>query len=64
VSAFGRRSRKFRSQALIEFGIGRDVFEGVVMMSPQLTSEAIIGCQRLKEYGINSNFERGSINYA
>ena len=34
------------------------------MISPQLTSEAIIGCKLLKEYGININFERGSISYA
>jgi hypothetical protein len=47
VTAFGRRSRKIRSQALV------DIFEGVFMISPQLTSEAIIGCQLLKEYGIN-----------
>jgi hypothetical protein len=59
VTAFGRRSRKIRSQALIEFTIGRGIFEGVFMISPQLTSEAIIGCQLLKEYGININFDRG-----
>jgi hypothetical protein len=64
VTAFGRRSRKIRSQALVEFTIGRDTFEGVFMISPQLTSEAIIGCPLLKEYGININFERGSITYA
>jgi hypothetical protein len=64
VIAFGRRSRKIRSQALVEFTIGRDTFEGVFMISAQLTSEAIIGCQLLKEYGININFERGSISYA
>jgi hypothetical protein len=34
------------------------------MISSQLISEAIIGCQLLKEYGINVNFEMGSINYA
>jgi hypothetical protein len=33
------------------------------MISPQLANEAIIGCQLLKEYGINTNFERGSISY-
>jgi hypothetical protein len=33
------------------------------MLSSQLTSEDIIGCQLLKEYGTNINFERGSISY-
>jgi hypothetical protein len=37
--------------------MGRDKFEGVFMISLQLTSEAIIGCQFLKEYGLNINFE-------
>ena len=64
VTAFGRRSKKIRSQALVEFAIGSDIFEGVFMISPQLTSEAIIGCQLLKEYGTNINFERGTISYA
>jgi hypothetical protein len=63
VTAFGRRSKKIRSQALAEFAVGRDIFEGVFMISSQLTSEAIIGCQLLKEYGISINFERGSISY-
>jgi hypothetical protein len=36
VTAFGRRSKKIRSQALVEFAVGRDVFEGVFMISSQL----------------------------
>jgi hypothetical protein len=64
ATALGRRSRKIRSQALVEFTIGRDIFGGVFMISPQLTSEAVIGCQLLKEYGINISFERGCISYA
>jgi hypothetical protein len=63
VKAFGRRSRKITRQALLEFAIGEDDFEGVFMMSPQLANEDIIGCQMLKEYGININVERGSISY-
>jgi hypothetical protein len=30
VTAFGRRSRKIRNQALVEFTMGRDIFEGVL----------------------------------
>jgi hypothetical protein len=43
VTAFGRRSRKMTRQALLEFAIGEDDFEGVFMISPQLANEAIIG---------------------
>jgi hypothetical protein len=36
VTAFGRRLKKIRKQALIEFKIGEDEFEGVFMISSQL----------------------------
>jgi predicted aspartyl protease len=48
---------------LIEFKIGEYEFEGVFMISSQLVNDAIIGCQLLKEYGININFGRGTIGY-
>jgi hypothetical protein len=61
VTAYGRRSRKMRCQALVEFVIGRDIFEGVLMISPHITREAT--CQHLKGYRIDINFERGSSSY-
>jgi hypothetical protein len=42
VTAFGKRSNRIRRQALIEFTIGNDLFEGVFMITPRLASEAII----------------------
>lgn len=45
VTAFGRKSKRIRHQALIEFTVGHDSFESVFMISSQLTNEAIIGCQ-------------------
>jgi hypothetical protein len=44
VTASGRRTKKIRKQALIEFKIGENEFEGVFMISPQLVNDAIIGC--------------------
>jgi hypothetical protein len=63
VTAFGKRSQRIRRQALIEFTIGNDLFEGVFMITPRLTNEAIIGCNLLKEYGFNINFATESFSY-
>jgi hypothetical protein len=49
VTAFGKSSNRIRRQALIEFTVGNDLFEGVFMITPRLANEAIIGCQLLKE---------------
>jgi hypothetical protein len=64
ITAFGKRSKRIKSQALVEFEIGEELFEGVFLISPQLINSAIIGCQFLKEYGITINFERESISYS
>jgi hypothetical protein len=45
VIAFGKRTRKIKSQVLAEFYIGDDEFEVVFLVSPQLTNEAILGCE-------------------
>jgi nitrate reductase gamma subunit len=34
-------------QALVEFTVSSDMFEGVFVISPQLANSAIIGCQFL-----------------
>jgi hypothetical protein len=64
VRAFGKRSKRIRQQALIEFTVGEDRFVGVFMVTPQLANEAIKGCQLLKEYGISLNFAKESFSYA
>jgi hypothetical protein len=64
VTAFGKRSKRIRRQALIEFTVGNDLFEGVFMITPHLANEAIIGCQLLKEYGISLNFAKENYSYA
>jgi hypothetical protein len=62
VTAFGRRSKRIRRQALLEFSTGH-VFETVVMISAQLANDAIIGCQFLKEYGFRINFDSETFTY-
>jgi predicted aspartyl protease len=63
VTAFGKRSNRIRQQTLTSFEIEEDTFESVFLISPQLSNQAIIGCQTLKEYGIRLDFKRESISY-
>jgi hypothetical protein len=63
VTAFGRRSKKIKTQALVAFDIGKDSFESVFMVSPQLANDAILGCQFLGEYGITIDFKKSNICY-
>jgi hypothetical protein len=62
VTSFGKRSKRIRQQTLISFQIG-DLFESVFLVSSQMSNQAIIGCQMLKEYGIYLDFEREIISY-
>ena len=63
VTAFGKKSNRIRLQALLEFTVGDDEFEGVFMVSPQLSNDAILGCQFLREFGIIIDFKHESIKY-
>jgi hypothetical protein len=63
VTAFGKCSNRIRRQALIEFTVDNDLFEGMFMITPRLANEAIISCQLLKEYSISPNFAKESFSY-
>jgi hypothetical protein len=63
ITAFGKRSREIKGQILLGFKLEDDEFEGVFIISPQLNNEVIIGCQILKEYGIEIHFRKGTIGY-
>jgi hypothetical protein len=63
VTAFGKRSKRIRRQALLEFSISHDVFETTFMISAQLANDAIIGSQFLKEYGFRINFDAETFTY-
>jgi hypothetical protein len=64
VTAFGKKSNRVKRQALIPFAIGTETFETNFFVSPQLINDAILGCQFMRDYGINLNFERGTFTYA
>jgi hypothetical protein len=63
VMAFGWRSKRICRQALTEFYIGRDVFETIILVSSQLNSDAIFGCQFLSEHGVTINFRSETFTY-
>jgi hypothetical protein len=63
ITAFGKRSNKVTKQAVIEFTIREGKFEGVFMGSLQLTNDVIIGCQFLRDYSVNLDFDRVSFTY-
>jgi hypothetical protein len=63
VTAFGKKSKRIRLQAFLEFKLGDDVFEEVFMVSPRLSNDAILGCQFFKEFGITIDFKNESISY-
>jgi hypothetical protein len=63
VTAFGKRSKRIRHQAFLDFSVGSDAFESVFVVSSHLTNEETIGCQFLKEYGVSMNFDKGTLSY-
>jgi glutamine amidotransferase PdxT len=52
VTAFGKRSKSIKLQLIIEFNIEGENFEAVFLVAPQLNCDVILGCNFLKEYGI------------
>jgi hypothetical protein len=63
VKAFGKKSSRVKKQDLIIFTVGTEMIETNFFVSPQLTNDAILGCQFMKDYGINLNVETGSFSY-
>jgi hypothetical protein len=63
VTAFGKRLNRVKKREMLEFTIGRDLFEVNFFISTQLVNNAILGCQFMKERGISLSFERGSFMY-
>jgi hypothetical protein len=55
VTAFGRRTKRIKRQALIEFFVCEDRFEAIFLIDPQLINSAILG-SFAKEYGIAIDF--------
>jgi hypothetical protein len=63
VTAFGKRSKKVRLQALLEFSIGNEPFEAVFLVAPQLNSDVILGCNFMREHGMKLRFDLGMLEF-
>jgi hypothetical protein len=56
VSAFNERSKRIRKQALLEIQIGDSTVDQVVLLSPQLLTDAILGLNFLIEHAAEISF--------
>jgi hypothetical protein len=56
VSAFNERSRRIRKQALLEIQIGDSTVDQVVLLSPQLLTDAILGLDFLVDNAAEISF--------
>jgi hypothetical protein len=63
VTAFGKRSKKVRLQALLGFSIGNEPFEAVFLVAPQLTSDVILGCNFMREHGMQLRYDSGILEF-
>jgi hypothetical protein len=63
VTAFGKKSKSIKLQLLMEFTIEGERFEAVFLVAPQLNCDVILGCNFLKEYGIQLCFDTERVKY-
>jgi hypothetical protein len=56
VTAFGRRTKRIKKQALIEYFVCEDRFEAIFLISPQIINSASLGSSFAKECGITIDF--------
>ena len=52
VSAFNRKSNRIKKQALLDFKIGNANINQIVLLSPQLLTDTILGLDFLMEYHV------------
>jgi hypothetical protein len=56
VTAFGNKSKKIRSQALIEFKIDQTHYELAVILAPNMATDFILGMNFMIDYKVQINF--------
>jgi hypothetical protein len=61
LSAFNKKSNRIKRQAMMDIKIGDVNINQIVLLSPQLLIDAILGLDFLVEYGAVINFEEHSI---
>jgi hypothetical protein len=63
VTAFGNRTKRIRKQVYLQFTIGEDVFEGMFLVSQQLISSVILGCDFAVDYKVTIDFDSRCFAY-
>jgi hypothetical protein len=59
-TAFGKKSRRVKRQALIEFKIGEQLYELTVIVAPELVTDIILGSDLMNEYAVNLYYSEGT----
>jgi hypothetical protein len=63
VTAFGKRFKRIKRQALIVFTVGNNLFESVFMVSSSLRIKQLLVVNFKKKDGVSINFDRGTFSY-
>jgi hypothetical protein len=64
ISAFGSKTKRIKNQAFLEFKLGEDVFEHVLLISSQLAADVILGSDFCSLHGFILDFNSKCIEYA
>jgi hypothetical protein len=62
VRAFNERSERIRKQALLEIQIGDTTLDQVVLLSPQLLTDIILGLDFLIDHAAELRFPDGTVS--
>jgi len=62
MSAFNERSKRIRKQALLEIQIGDTTLDQVVLLSPQLLTDIILGLDFLIDHAAELRFPDGTVS--
>jgi hypothetical protein len=59
-SAFGKKSKRIKTQALVEFKVRSEIYEQVALIAPDLVVDMLLGVDFFDEYKIHIDFRSKS----
>ena len=62
VSAFNEKSKRIKKQALLEIQIGDSAVDQIVLLSPQLLTDAILGLDFLVDHAAEISFPNRTVS--
>jgi hypothetical protein len=57
-SAFGKKSKRIKTQALVEFKLGNEIYKQISLIAPHLVVDMLIGVDFFYEYKVHIDFQR------